>query len=120
MGDLVNGARYSVHLEKPPSGRPLRLDLADRMGEAPQRIVRRVRRGQQEELDILPSIIRIAASSEQEIEMVLRIGEARAARPDDVIRGLYGAEATPTRIVRKELLVLREQDALSPMACVSR
>ncbi|HMC83849.1 MAG TPA: TIGR03960 family B12-binding radical SAM protein, partial [Candidatus Polarisedimenticolia bacterium] len=120
LGDLVNGARYSVHLEKPPSGRPLRLDLADRMGEAPQRIVRRVRRGQQEELDILPSIIRIAASSEQEIEMVLRIGEARAARPDDVIRGLYGAEATPTRIVRKELLVLREQDALSPMACVSR
>jgi len=117
LGDVVNAARYSVRLGGTPPERPLSDDLAERLSIAPRRMVTRERKGRQEELDVLPSIFQIAVTPEGEIEMVLRIGEAKAARPDDVIRGLYGPDVSPARIVRKELLILRDREVLSPMSC---
>lgn len=117
LGDLVNAARYWVRLENLPSGPALQEDLSERIHRSPRLVVTRERKGRREELDVLPSIVQIGATPEGEIEMILRIGQGKAARPDDVIRGLYGPEAAPERIVRKELLVLRDEEALSPMSC---
>ena len=116
LGDLINAARYSARLEAPISAALLARDLAEKLGGVTELKVRRERKGQNEELDVLPSIHRIAASEDGTLEMVLRVGGSGAARPDDVIRGLFGPGAT-ARITRTDLLVLRDGEALSPMAC---
>lgn len=115
LGDLVNAARYTVRLDRVPGGRTLREDLEERVLASPRRVITRERKGRAEELDVLPSILRIAAGDEGEIEMVLRIGGAATARPDDVIRAFYGPEAAAVRIVRTDLLVARENGFFSPM-----
>jgi radical SAM-linked protein len=117
LGELVNAARYVVRLDRSPAGRPLGEDLRERMVASPRRVVTRERKGQVEELDILPSILRIDANDSDGIEMVIRIGSTGSARPDDVVRGLYGAEASAARIVRRDLLVVREEEMISPMDC---
>ncbi|HEV8336956.1 MAG TPA: TIGR03960 family B12-binding radical SAM protein [Candidatus Polarisedimenticolia bacterium] len=117
LGDLVNAARYAVRLRQPPPGRSLREDLAERIQASPRRLITRDRKGRTEELDILPSIVRIDADEQGEIEMILRLGETGSARPDDVIRGLYGPEASAERIFRRDLLVLRESGLVTPMEC---
>jgi len=116
LGDLINAARYSARLEGPISSSSLARDLAERLGGVTELRVTRERKGQSEELDVLPSIHRIAAAEDGTLEMVLRVGGAGAARPDDVIRGLFGPGAS-ARIMRQDLLVLRDGEALSPMAC---
>lgn len=119
LGDLVNAARYAVRLVPAPAAAALERDLTERLRAAPRRVITRKRKGKQEEVDVLPSIVRIFATGDGEIEMILRMGGAGTARPDDVIRGLYGTEAAPSRILRKELLVLRENELLSPLACTA-
>ena len=89
----------------------------ERIHASPRRVVTREKKGRTEELDVIPSILRIAAGDGEEIDLVLRVGGAGAARPDDVVRALYGGEAGAVRIVRKELLVLRGTEPLSPMEC---
>ncbi len=119
LGDLVNAARYAVRLDRLPGGGAPGEDLKARMLASPRLVVTRERKGRTEELDILPSILQISADRNGEIEMLLRMGGTASARPDDVIRGLYGPEAQAVRIVRKELLVLRADRMLSPMDCRS-
>jgi len=116
LGDLINAASYSARLEAPISSAWLARDLAERLGGVTELKVTRERKGQQEEVDVLPSIHRIAAAEDGTLEMVLRVGGTGAARPDDVIRGLFGPAAS-ARITRQDLLVLRDGEALSPMAC---
>ncbi|MCI0658310.1 MAG: TIGR03936 family radical SAM-associated protein, partial [Acidobacteria bacterium] len=116
LGDLINAARYSARLEAPISSAWLARDLEERLGGVTELKVTRERKGRQEEVDVLPSIHRIAAAEDGTLEMVLRVGGSGAARPDDVIRGLFGPAAS-ARITRQDLLVLREGEVLSPMAC---
>ena len=116
LGDLVNAARYSVRLDAPFASDSLASDLEKRLQSATELKVVRERKGREEEVDILPSIHRIAATQDGTLEMVLRLGGSGTARPDDVIRGLFGPAAS-ARIVRQDLLVLREGEALTPMAC---
>ena len=48
--------------------------------------------------------------------MVLRVGGSGTARPDDVIRGLFGPQAVPPRIVREELLAIQDGSSRDPMS----
>jgi len=113
LGDLVNAARYTARLESPPPA-PLEKSLAERLDGVTELKVTRERKGKTEEVDLLSSIHRIVAREDDTLEMVLRLGGAGAARPDDVIRGLFGP-AVSARITRQDLLVLREGASLSPM-----
>jgi hypothetical protein len=94
-------------------------ELAGKLRGATEIKVVRERKGRSEELDILPSIHCIDAREDGTVEMVLRLGGSGNARPDDVLRGLFGPGAT-ARIVRQDLLVMREGEMLSPMSFASR
>jgi radical SAM family uncharacterized protein/radical SAM-linked protein len=117
LGDLVNAARYTARLEA--CGPSLAQELAGKLRGATEIKVMRERKGRSEELDILPSIHRIDAREDGTVEMVLRLGGSGNARPDDVLRGLFGP-GTTARIVRQDLLVMREGEMLSPMSFASR
>lgn len=116
LGELINAALYWVRLQEAPDAISLADDLAGKLKGASHLKVVRERKGQTEELDILPSIYRISAAQDGTLEMILRLGGSGNARPDDVVRGLFGPNAS-ARIVRQDLLVLLEGEFLSPMAC---
>jgi radical SAM family uncharacterized protein/radical SAM-linked protein len=117
LGELIHAARYLVRLERPPDGPSLAADLDERMSASPRRMVTRERKGQTEEVDVLPSILRIGAAGAGEIAMILRLGGSLSARPDDVVRALFGEQASVAGILRQDLLVLRGREMISPMEC---
>jgi len=119
LGDLVNAARYTVLVGEGTGNSSTVGDLMAALSSSPHRVVTRKRKGKEEEVDVVPSIHRIRSNGKGEIEMILRMGQPKAARPDDVVRGLYGPEAGGTRIIRQELLVFREEDFVSPLSLCS-
>jgi radical SAM family uncharacterized protein/radical SAM-linked protein len=115
LGDLINAARYTARFESPLPAGPLQESLARKLEGVSELKVTRERKGQTEEVDVLASIHRLAAREDGTLEMILRLGGTGAARPDDVIRGLFGPAAS-ARITRQDLLVLRGDEPQSPMA----
>ncbi|HEU5180773.1 MAG TPA: TIGR03960 family B12-binding radical SAM protein [Candidatus Polarisedimenticolia bacterium] len=115
LGELVNAARYAVRLERSLGDEALEPDLAARLAGATELKVMRERKGRTEELDVLPSIHRLAVRDSATLEMILKVGGSGTARPDDVVHALFGRDAA-ARIVREDLLVLRQGEAESPLS----
>jgi radical SAM-linked protein len=116
LGEVVNAARYTVRLADPPPGEALQARLAEVLSDGAELRVVRERKGQTEEVDVRPSLHRLSADPGGAIEMVLRVGGSGTARPDDVIRGLFGPQSVPPRIVREELLALQDGCPRDPMS----
>jgi radical SAM-linked protein len=115
LGEVVNAARYTVRLVDPPPMAVVQARLAEALSDARPLLVVRERKGQTEEVDVRPSLHRLSADPGGEIEMVLRVGGSGTARPDDVIRGLFGPAAAPAGIIREELLAIQDGSCRDPM-----
>jgi radical SAM family uncharacterized protein/radical SAM-linked protein len=119
--EVVGAARYRIDPPPAPSGtvdsRRWHRHLLERFLNRDEVRVVREREGRREEVEIRGAVrdLRQDVGSD-DLLLTILLGRARTPRPNEVIRGIYGAGAISTRITREELLAVSGRDLVSPLA----
>ena len=121
INEVVGAARYRIDPPPAPTGtvdsRRWHRHLVERFLERDEVRVVREREGRSIEVEIRGAVrdLRQDAGSD-DLLLTILLGRTRTPRPNEVIRGIYGAGAISTRIAREELLAVSGRDLVSPLA----
>ena len=121
LQDLVGAARYRIEPPRAPAGTQdphgWHGRLVERFLSRREVMIERQRRGRSETLDIRGAVRDLTQDGASgQLLLTVLFAAGRTPRPNDVIRGIYGADAASVRIEREEVLALRGDSLVSPLA----
>jgi radical SAM-linked protein len=116
LGEAVRAARYRVHTGDG-------IDLEDRLGTFRARgtiEIRREKNGKRSVLQLDPALVGLSPKGGRTLTLTLALGgEGASVRPDEVLKEIFGADASRLRVVREDLFVEWDGKHVSPLLAAS-